>query len=229
MEPRQEAKADTNSDVGKVETEDGLLSIDSRLLEIEEQIISLFHENIGPDYFDIPTLHRYVEKDNYNVYIYTLPDEKVHSLSDSSTIPENPEVVGVMSAGTCTKEDLEYTLKELQFSVDTLLDETPLEDSHFPISIVKTLVVDPEYQDDGIGFHLVNSVAAMLRNNPPAITTIWAKENDNTHGKVETIAKKVGGDRIAAYDRMWPEGWRCVECGVENECKCGCVVYALGL
>lgn len=206
------------------------LDIDSYILDIENQIVSLFDKGISPDYVTLESLHNeYVGKNNFNVYIYTLSDEKVHSLSDSSTIPRQPDVAGVAITGLCSKSELVKKFEDLTFSVDEVLRETKLDESHFPVSIGKSLTVDPKHRGKGIGLKLAIHSVSFLRKHPPAIGTMWAKGEDNMNKEMEEFMESAGAECIARYDSMWRDGWRCVECGVENECKCGCIVYALGV
>lgn len=229
-EETQDSNRLTETQQKSPQTIQEILGIEPELFHIENQLISLFNENISPDYLDLETLHKeYVNDDLFNVYVYTLSDGKVHTLSDSSTLPRDPEIAGVAITGKCDRERLEHIFEDLKFSVEDVINETPLEDSHFPISLGKSLFVDEEHQGEGIGTQLLIQALSMLKSNPPAMGTMWAPGEKNKNKEMEKIMEKAGGESIVSFDRMWCDGWRCVECGVDNECVCGSVVYFLGL
>lgn len=229
-EERVDASAETERKKLRPQTTAEVLGIEKELFNVEKQIMSIFYDAFSPDYMSLSNFHKkYVTDNKHSIYVYTLDDDKVHTLSDSSNLPWNSDIGGVAVGGIYTKEEWIKSLEKFDLSVDKMIEETPLEDQHFPISVGKMVMVHPNHQGKGIGFRLLSELWSLFRMNPPGVGTIWGKDKGKKHRELENLLEKFGSERLATYENIFPEGWRCVKCGFENECDCGAILYSWGL
>lgn len=221
------------------------LTNESNIREIENQIISLLHTTISPDYKTALSLHQsYVQDEDCKIYVYTPFDENVHTLPNDSQIPANPQVAGVGLVGSYGNKELNQLFSDLGLSFgtginenspewlqeryegDRVSEENVIEDlpnglSELPISLIELIAVDPNHQGEGIGFEIISEIYADFKSNLPLYVIVWEQES------FQKMLDKLDAECVAEYNKAMHPDWRCVRCGLNNKCTCGIYIYKL--
>ncbi|MFB6130960.1 MAG: GNAT family N-acetyltransferase [Salinigranum sp.] len=187
---------------------------------IATQLISLSARTISPGYLDEDALAEYAERKDRHVYAYLagIPESGVEELGPADLDRDDCEVRGLALGGRYTSE--EYG-EVVSVSVDRILGTTCLREDDFPVSQFKGLAVDPDFQGHGIGTALSATAMAELLKNPPVVSMIWQRDNPSNR----KIAEYYSDNRMATFEDYFPPEWQCPECGFDNDCDCGVVMY----
>jgi len=183
------------------------------------QITGIGESELSPGYAKSidGRLPKYAEKSNKHLYVY-VADEGVREIESKEQLNRNHDVLGFAITGQFSKQNV---VESLGIDLEWLLEQTPLEESNFPISMYKLLAIHPDYQAQGIGSALASHALAYLTENPPVLTVLWKREND---GNIK-LAEELGFERLVEVEAAPTSDRKCPECGFDEICTCTSVIY----
>lgn len=186
------------------------------------QIVGISETELSPDYAPTVTelTSKYVEPDDRHLYVY-IADEGVRELTDPTHLNREYEIHGFSVTGQFDRESF---ADAIPISLDELLAETPIQESHFPLGMYKLIAVHPSHQQEGVGAAMATHAMAYLAEQPPVVSMMWKREND---GNLK-LADDYGARRLAEFEETSPSKWQCPECGFDTACSCSSVFLGWG-
>lgn len=197
------------------------------MADIISQCASLVEQEFGPDYLGgrEEFVSNYVDPSGWRLYVHEQtepadagPGDVIHCVTDSEELPV-VDVAGFFVVGTVDEAELEE-----RTTIEDVRSHLPYGDDAFPVTLLKTKVVRPEWEGRGVGWRL--GVASLEHYGGPYVGVLLDRANDDRKGHIQNL-RKVGGREIHRVERANPQGYRCVSCGIDDECACDHLLYVV--
>lgn len=186
------------------------------------QILGISESTVSPAYLTDreEILEEFVRPDHTHLYVY-VQDDGVTEVETTEQLSRERRILGFTVTGRFDREAFDEVML---VSAETAVERTPLADEDFPVGVFKIAAVHPEHQREGIGTALTTHGMAYLAETPPILALLWGRDDDSN----VALAEKLDFEKLATFDGVSPLERLCPQCGFENECTCGSVLYGWG-
>ncbi|WP_255197404.1 GNAT family N-acetyltransferase [Halorarius litoreus] len=189
---------------------------------VAAQLVALSGETTSPAYItDAGVFTEYVAADDRYLFVYREHGIEAGVVEVTALEDLDRSDWAVRAFALAGQYDRDAYAEVVNVPVDLLVTATPLRETDFPLSVVKVLAVDPDYQSRGIGSELSAIVAAELFKHPPVVTMLWLRDNPANVKIAESYSEFI----LARFDDYFPDDWQCPDCGLENPCTCSVAMY----
>lgn len=187
------------------------------------QILGICDAAITPAYVDgrAALRERFLDPEDVHLYAH-VESQGVVEVDEPSQFDRSRTIQGIAVTAVLDRDRFDEVMI---VDADTVVAETPVEPSHFPLGVFKLAAVPPAYQRRGIGTALTTHAMAHLAETPPVLSVLWDRDDESN----ERLAAQFDADRLLTLEDALPFGRRCTVCGYGNECSCDCVLYGWGL